>query len=760
VKFSILYKLYAVLVITAVVPLTVAVVVAMDKFEQWNATEQRHELEEQKNIFQALVNDRQMDVLAKLSAFVARNEVVEAVTSADRNRLLTLSISVAEPADWEAFNLITADRKLLIDPIGMSRGGVDPRYEFYLAKAMARQQAAGLTHDPTLGAGIVAATPIVDAGNRVIGAVAVFDPIDKEWLNEIKLMTGYDFTLITTDRRTISSTWFPAAAIIPMPQEAPQANLAAKLIIGSAEFFALQLPLTDITKAAIGQVLFTRSSDGFHAFLNKIRIEIGTFAFGTLGIALVLGGLMSHALSSRLNGEIEQRFEAEETTKNSHEQLKQQSNQIAFMQDIARIANEAKSMRQGVEATLNRVCDYTGWNLGHAYLPEGEGQTYLLPSEIWAVRDDDPERFAPFMERTRQGCLRVGEGLFDKILENGTPVIVADLGQSDEYARREIAVACGLHAGFALAIVAGEEVLGVLEFYSTHTGQPSREFQASLPEIGLQLGRVAERARMFDRLERAANEEQKANRAKSEFLASMSHELRTPLNAVIGFSELIKNEAFGQVGNPRYIEYADDIHNSGGHLLGLINDILDLSKIESGSDELYEDNLEVPDIIDAALILTGNRAQQRGIEIEIELPDDLPALRADERKLKQILVNLLSNAIKFTNPGGKVRIKGWCGEESGYVLQVIDTGIGIALEDIPKALARFGQIDGGLNRRYDGTGLGLPLTRSLAEQHGGSLDVQSEVGVGTTVTVRFPAQRTINFQQHLSDMIREDLKTA
>lgn len=266
-KFSILHKLYAVLVITAVVPLTVAVVEAMNKFEQWNATEQRHELEEQKNIFQALLDHRQTDLLNRLSAFVARNEVVEAVTAADRNRLLTLSISVAEPADWEAFNLITTDGKLLVDPIGMSQGGVDPLYNSYLAKALARQRTAGLTYDPTLGVGIVAATPIVDAGNRVIGAVAVFDPIGKEWLGELKLMTNYDFTLVTTDRRTISSTWFPTAAIVPMPQEAPQGNLAAKFVVGSAEFFALQLPLTDITKAVIGQVLFTRCL----SFIRRVR---------------------------------------------------------------------------------------------------------------------------------------------------------------------------------------------------------------------------------------------------------------------------------------------------------------------------------------------------------------------------------------------------------------------------------------------------------------------------------------------------------
>ena len=234
-----------------------------------------------------------------------------------------------------------------------------------------------------------------------------------------------------------------------------------------------------------------------------------------------------------------------------------------------------------------------------------------------------------------------------------------------------------------------------------------------------------------------------ADRAKSEFLAVMSHELRTPLNAIIGFSEVITNETFGPIGSVRYREYTNDIHESGHHLLGLINDILDLSKIESGTDDLHEDKIEIPEIISAALKMVKQRAEQGGIKLELELPDPLPALRADERRLKQILVNLLSNAVKFTEAGGEVTLSAWYRTDSGYCFQITDTGIGIAPEDIPKALSRFGQIDGDLNRQYEGTGLGLPLTKALVELHGGALDLQSEVGVGTTVTVRFPAERLV-----------------
>ncbi len=236
---------------------------------------------------------------------------------------------------------------------------------------------------------------------------------------------------------------------------------------------------------------------------------------------------------------------------------------------------------------------------------------------------------------------------------------------------------------------------------------------------------------------------ERANRAKSEFLAAMSHELRTPLNAIIGFSEIIKDENFGPVGSTKYRDYAGDINESGQHLLGLVNDILDLSKIESGTDELQEDKIEISEVIRSVLMLVGQRAEQGGSKLELELADQLPALRADERKLKQILVNLLSNAIKFTDAGGKVALRAWSRMGSGHVFQIIDTGIGIAPEDIPKALSQFGQVDGDLDRKYEGTGLGLPLTKALVELHGGTLDLQSQVGVGTSATVRFPAERIV-----------------
>lgn len=744
-RFSLPRKLYAVLVITAVLPLTVAVMEAVDTFEHWTKSEYRLELQEQQAIFRAFLDGRAEQLRERLSLFAARADVVRALNSKNRNRLLTHAISGVQASDWEVFYLVSTNEDLLIDPINMTRGEVDPRYDFHLALALSHQHSVGLEYDPALGMGIVASSPIYDVQGQLLGAVTVFDPLAKEWLDIMKAMTNHDFALISRDRRTISSTWLPRDTIVPALQELPEADAPAKLVANATEYFASQAPLTDLTDAVIAQVLITKTSTKFHAALRSFRIDFGALALGALGFALALGFLLSRAITYKLNQENLQRIEAEEATKKSHELLKEKGDQVEFMQDIARIANEAKTLRQGVEATLNRVCDFTGWHLGHAYLPEVEDPSVLSPSGIWVVRGRDQEQFAPFMERTGQENLHAEEGLFGKILANGEPVVMADVSQCEGFSRRETAVACDLHGGFGLAIMAGDIVFGVLEFYSMHDGLPAEELQLNLADIGIQLGRVAERARMFSRLEGAAHEAQQANRAKSEFLAAMSHELRTPLNAVIGFSEIIRDEAFGPVGNSSYSDYGNDIHLSGQHLLGLINNILDLSKIESGNDVLIEDMLDIPETIDTAIMLTGRLAQQHDIKLEVDLAENLPALRADDRKVKQILVNLISNAVKFTPAGGKVTLKAWSRMESGYVLQVIDNGTGIAAKDVSKALKPFVQLDGGFDRKHEGTGLGLPLTKALVEQHGGSLDLQGEVDVGTTVTVRFPAQRIVDF---------------
>jgi|GEM_PF-2563003 len=234
-----------------------------------------------------------------------------------------------------------------------------------------------------------------------------------------------------------------------------------------------------------------------------------------------------------------------------------------------------------------------------------------------------------------------------------------------------------------------------------------------------------------------------ANRAKSEFLATMSHELRTPLNAIIGFSEMMNSDCLGSLSEEQVRGFAGDIEEAGKHLLQLVTEILDLSKIESEMDSLQESSVDLPFLLGSVERAMQPRAARKEVTVSLEVADDLPAVRADARKLKQILVNLMDNAIKFSNAGGAASLVARFSTEDGFLFEVSDRGIGIAPEDIPKALSKFGQVDGKLNRDYQGTGLGLPLAVELVRQHGGDLDVKSAVGEGTRVTVRLPAARAV-----------------
>lgn len=240
---------------------------------------------------------------------------------------------------------------------------------------------------------------------------------------------------------------------------------------------------------------------------------------------------------------------------------------------------------------------------------------------------------------------------------------------------------------------------------------------------------------------------EQASRSKSEFLAMVSHELRTPLNAIIGFSEIMKTETFGPVGvgeNDHYTGYVQDINASGMHLLQVINDILDLSKAEAGKIELKDEDLSIDSVIESCLRLVSQNAIETGIAIERPAAGRSGKLRADPRALKQMLLNLVSNAIKFTPKGGKVTIRVTARDDADLYISVSDTGIGIAKEDIPKVLSPFEQVDSRLAREFEGTGLGLPLVKHLIEAHGGRLTVESEVGNGTTVILRFPADRVLS----------------
>ncbi len=255
---------------------------------------------------------------------------------------------------------------------------------------------------------------------------------------------------------------------------------------------------------------------------------------------------------------------------------------------------------------------------------------------------------------------------------------------------------------------------------------------------------ISERKRAERALMEAKNQAEFASRSKSEFLAHMSHELRTPLNSIIGFSDILKQEHFGPIGNPKYVDYAATVNMAGKHLLQLITDIIDVSRIEAGQTRLEESVCDLKDIAESAVALENGRANDAGVVLRIDADPDLPSVRGDALRLKQVLINLISNAIKFTPREGHVTVR-LAREGDGRVrIGVVDTGEGIPAKDLPRALSRFGRLGTSYTRHQDGMGLGLSLVQMFARLHDAEFTLDSEVGVGTKAMMRLPPERVLD----------------
>ncbi len=429
--------------------------------------------------------------------------------------------------------------------------------------------------------------------------------------------------------------------------------------------------------------------------------------------------------------------------------------------------------QDSAEETLSALRVKPGIQLARIYLPDGSlFAAYAAVGSQGAAALDLPGQAIPgsrdrLFANERGYNLRVLAGYLDLHVPVrldgdviGTVFIRSDLSQLYDIIDAFLALA-GLTFLFLLGIafliaarlqkVISRPVLNLLQ--TMHAVSAKQDYSVRAEKLGEdELGQLTEGFNAMlaqiqanhDGLRTAWHEAEAASRAKTEFLANMSHELRTPLNAIIGFSEVIKSEMLGALGVERYRYYAQDIYDSGHHLLAVINDILDISKVEAGEFELNEEETDLAYIVEQSLRLVRERATNQRLDLIVELDPELPHVLVDQRLIKQSLINLLSNAVKFTPGPGRVSVGAKIDADGSLTLSVTDTGIGIAEEDIAKVLQPFNQVESAFSRSHEGTGLGLSLAKSFLEVQGGGLEIASRVGEGTTVTLRLPAQRLLH----------------
>jgi len=416
----------------------------------------------------------------------------------------------------------------------------------------------------------------------------------------------------------------------------------------------------------------------------------------------------------------------------------------ASTSELARSVGELKALGevgQAVSSTLDlqtvlstivgHAVQLSGTDSGVIYEYDEGGQEFHLRASHRMEEE--------LVEAIRAAPIRQGEGATGRATATRAPVQVINLLEERELGAtrlRPIAARLGYRSVLAVPLLREERILGALTVWRKEAGSFSEEVVNLLQTFATQSALAIQNARLFREIEAKGRELEAANRHKSEFLANVSHELRTPLNAIIGFSEVLGERMFGEL-NEKQAEYTDDILSSGRHLLSLINDILDLSKIEAGRMELELTTFHLPDAIENALLLVRERATRHGLRLERVIDERLGEFAGDERKVKQILVNLLSNAVKFTPEGGKIQVR--AGLDDGAVkISVSDTGVGIAPEDQEVIFEEFRQVGSNYAQKREGTGLGLTLTRKFVEMHGGKIWVESELGKGSTFTFTLP----------------------
>ncbi|GJL58820.1 MAG: hypothetical protein NPIRA03_16770 [Nitrospirales bacterium] len=414
----------------------------------------------------------------------------------------------------------------------------------------------------------------------------------------------------------------------------------------------------------------------------------------------------------------------------------------ALFQEIAKATNESSTIEDAMQLTMELICQNTGWPVGHLYLLSDDNSHTLIPTTLWHF--EHPERFEPFRAMTERTDFYYGESLPGRVLASGKPIWIRDVTQDHNFLRSQQANGIDVRAGFGLPIVIGEQVVGVLEFFSTDEREPDGKLLEVMGYVGAQLGRVVERKRGEATLIRAKAEAEAATKMKADFLATMSHEIRTPMNGIIGMADILLGTHLTEDQQDCLLTIKD----SGDALLTIINDILDFSKIESGKLTIETIDFDFRETVDAVIDLLGFQAQGKGLELMSLINPEIPTtVQGDPVRLRQILMNLIGNAIKFTAQG-EIMVRIFPEEEtSGTALlrfNITDTGIGISPESQARLFQAFSQEDSSTTRKYGGTGLGLSISKKLAELMGGTIGVHSELGQGSCFwfTTRFGNQHS------------------
>ena len=413
-------------------------------------------------------------------------------------------------------------------------------------------------------------------------------------------------------------------------------------------------------------------------------------------------------------------------------QLVRSVEQLTALREVGHAVSSSLDLETVLNAIVARAVQLAGAHSGTIWEYDAAAEEFVL--RITQNVEDAELRANP------NARVRRGEGAVGRLAVNLRPVQIPDITHEGAYdgRLRDSLVSAGTRALLAIPLLHEDQLLGGLVISRRTPGEFPAEVVDLLASFATQSALALQNARLFLEIEDKSRQLEAASQHKSEFLANMSHELRTPLNAVIGFSEVLRDRMFGEL-NEKQEEYLNDIHASGQHLLSLINDVLDLSKIEAGRMELELSHFDLPMTLDNALTLVRERAGRRGIELRKTVDERLGQIEADERKIRQVLLNLLSNAIKFTPEGGRIEVE--AKPVDGYIeVSVSDTGVGIAPKDQEAVFEEFKQV-GAADKKVEGTGLGLALSRKFIGLHGGKIWVKSQIGEGSTFTFTIPVRR-------------------